>query len=871
VSRLDRTPPRFARALLEAVLPEADAGTATGDLDEEYARFALPQRGRRAADAWYWRQVLLSCPPIVARRAQAFLRGGLGLSSLASDVRFAARVLRRRPTFTFATVATLALGLGVNITVFTVVNAVLIRPLPFTDAHRLVRPLPDELFFLDSGEAAEFAGRMTTLESFASWSRALFLFSSDGEAEEVRGARVSWNHFDMLGTEPRLGRGFVRSDAASDDALILSHGLWVRRFGADPSVVGQTVDMFGRDMTVVGVMAREHVPMEFDWEAWRTLPLDPALSAHMGLAGNGRLRDGLSIDDAREEIRRVLPEIWAEGGDLRRDEERAGLQIAPLREWLIGDASDALWALAAATGFVLLLACANVSSLLFTQGGSREREFAVRSALGASRARMMRQRVAEVLLLGLSGGIVALGASGASLGWFRSALPEDLPRADAVVVSPSVLVFTLACAVFAALVAGSLPVLRSFGSGKASVSGATPGAGAGRERTRVRSALVATEMAVAVVLVVGAGLMIRTLASLRAVDPGFIAEAVTTVRPAPSSARYPAGPELEDYYALVSARLEALPGVSSVGAIQFLPMTPGGWWTSYRPEGRSLLEGENAPNTAVRVVLGSYFETMRIPLLRGRTLEARDGEEDQERVVVVNASFESEAFPGESALGRRVFMGEGPVRVVGVVADVRQSDLRTAAHPEMYVHFGQNPWQRMHMVVRSERAGAVGVSAVRAAVRSVDPDVSMLGPRPMGEVVGGTLGSARLMTTFLTLFGLTGLGLGAVGVYGVTAQTVAERRREIGVRIALGADSYGVASRTVLSGMVPVVVGVVAGLLASAAGTRLLNGLLFEVAATDPGTFMTAPFVLLGVAVLSLSVPAWRASRLDPATTLREE
>lgn len=859
-------PPRLARALLEWLLPADDAGSATGDLDEEYARYVRPTRGWVRANLWYWRQVLLSAPRMLSRRRPS--RAGV-LGQVLSDVRFAGRVLRRRPGFTVATVGTIGLALAVNTTVFSVVNAVLVRPLPFTNVDRLVRPLPDALFFTNSAEAQRIAERMTSFEAFVPWGRTLFLFTGSDGAEEVRGARVGWNHFDVLGVTPLLGRTFVRDDALADDAIVLGHGLWERRFGGDPDIVGTTVDLYGRLVTVIGVLSPDHVPLEFDWEAWRAMPLDPARTEGMGLAATGLLRDGIGLQQSLDELKVVLPEIWAESGYVATPEDRAGIAMAPLRSWLVGDSRPALLVLSGAVLLVLLLGCANVSNLFITQSGARAREFAVRAALGGSRRRVASQLIVEVALISCLGGVVALALSTLSLGWFRATLPADLPRAAHVSISPAVVIFTVAITIAAALLTGLFPALRSSAGSLAGLQGR--GEGTGRDRRRVRSLLVGAEMALAVILIVGAGLMVRTLTTLQSVDPGFEADGIVTFRPSPPSNRYPLGPELTAYYDRLTEELARSRGVTSVGAIQFLPMTPGGWWDSYRPEGRVFGDDENTPSVAMRVVRGAYFEAMRIPLLSGRTLGEADSEEDALPVAVVNRSFEAEAFPGESAVGREVVTSVGTLRVVGVVGNVHQSDLRSGSHAELYLPFGLSPWRRMHMVVRTDGASSDDLQAVAAAARAIDSDVALLGPRAMNDVVGGTIVSARLVATLLSLFGLVGLGIGAIGVYGVTAQTVAEQKREIGIRLALGADAAKVASKTVKDGLVPVAVGVTLGLVGALLGGRVLEGLLFGVEARDPGTFLTAPVLLLLVAILSLAVPARRATRVDPVRTLQAE
>lgn len=859
-------PPRWARTLLERLQLDGDDGALVGDLDEEYRRHIHPERGRWRADLWYVRQVVGSAPSLAGRVLAAWLDGTRGVGG---DVRVAVRVLRRRPGFTLSTLGTLTLTLGVATSVFSVVHAVLLRPLPFEEPERLVRPLPDELFYLGGQDLESFAEGMTTLESFAAWGRTLALFVTDEDAEEVRGARVTWNHFDVLGTAPHLGRSFVRDDALADEAIMISHGLWTRRFGADPDVVGRSVRLSDGTATVIGVMGPDHVPMEYDWEVWRPLPADPEARGGNALAGYGRIAVGRSTDDVTAELRRVLPAVWAEGGYEATDEDRAGMTVETLTTWLLGDVRVSLRTLFGAALLVVLLACVNVSNLVLAQIQEREREFAVRAALGGRRLRLARQRLIELLILCGVGGGVAFGAALASFGALTSALPADLPRLGAVSMSTPVVLFTVAVTLGSVLVIGVVPTLaRGDRAGVPTGAGKTTGSLGSR---RLRSALVSTQMALAVVLVVGAGLMVRSLTSLRTVDPGFDVEGIQTVRPAPSTASYPDEAALTTYYDEVFRSLERLPGVRTVGGIQFLPMTPGGWWGSYRPEGRPVdTDGEDL-TTARRIVSGSYFEAMGVDVVAGRALTAADDAAGAEPVVVVNQTFGEEAFPGTDPVGRTVEMNDGVVRIVGVVADVRQSDLRTTAHPEMYMPYGARAWRRMHIVVRSEDASAPTSSVIADAVRSVDPSVPLLGPRTLREVVGGTFGATPLVTGLLTLFGAVGLLLGAVGVYGVTTQAVAERRREIGIRIALGAESRRVASRTIALSMRSAVVGVAVGWLVAVTASRLLEGLLFGVDPLDVGTFLVAPAGLAFVALIASAVPAIRATRVDPVRTLREE
>lgn len=547
-------PPRGARTLLDWLLRAEDAAL-TGDLDEEYARFVRPARGKRQAAVWYWRQVLLTMPRLVRRRIST---SGGGWSSLSADAQLALRLLRRRPRYVLAIVGTLALALGANTTVFTVVHSVLLRPLPYHQPERLVRPVPDELFFLNSREAQRLSSASATLESVAAWARTLFLFTDGDAAEEVRGAMVAWNHFDVLGAQPHIGRTFARDDAERQDAILLSHGLWVRRFGSDPDIIGKPLDLYGRSVNVVGVMGAGHVPIEFDWEAWRPMPLDPEATAGMGMAATGRLRPGVTMVEAEADLRRALTAVWSESGDVITPEDAADIRVIGLDAWLFGDARSTAVVLVVAVGLVLLLACANVASLVITEGGRRRRELAVRSALGGSRARLARQLFLEVLVLTAAGGLFGLIGSIVSQEWFAARLPQDIPRVGEIQMGGTAFAFTSVVTLFAAFLTGVVPALRAANSSTSALAtGSTVVVGLGPKGARFRAGLVAAETAIALALLVSTGILARSFVSLRLADPGFDAAGVITVRTSPPSSRYPDGADLAAYYGSTDDRARA--------------------------------------------------------------------------------------------------------------------------------------------------------------------------------------------------------------------------------------------------------------------------------------------------------------------------
>lgn len=860
-------PPRLARTLFRWFSAPLYGGAALGDLDEEYRRFVRPDRSRLSADLWYWRQVLGSIPRLLARRSP-ILNG-----DLRRDVSQAFRVLVRRPAFTIATVCTLGLGLGVNTAAFSVVNAVLVRPLPYDNADRVVRPLPSSLFFLDASQALRLRERLTTVEDLAAWGRTLLLFDNGSEAVEVRGATVDWNHFSMLGARARLGRTFVREDAVAGDVIILSHGFWRRFFGGDPSVVGTTVVVSGAPVRIVGVMGPDYVPMETDWQAWRTNSPDPE-RATTALAVNLMRRPGVPLGEVESEFVSVWQGMLEEGRYEATAEERAAMVVVPLREWLLGDARASLLVLFGAVSLILLLACVNVANLLVAQLGRRGREFGIRSALGGGGGAVVRQVLVELGLLAVMGGALGLGLAWLVASSLPGLLPAQLPRAGGVTVSPGVLLYGLLATLVATGFAGVVPVVRSSRDGAVEnpASGSRTVTG-GRGRSRLRSILVAAEMAFAVLLVVGAGLMVRSFAALNSVDPGFDPEGVVTVKPAPPSSRYPGAEDLVQYYDRVTAELAALPGVESVGGIQFLPMTSGGWWSVYRPEGEAYAEDQALPRVAIRLLMPGYLETMGQALLEGRDIGPDDAESDR-MGVLVNETLARAAFGDVDATGRLLWLGADlstPVRVVGVVADVRQTDLRTPTHREIYMPSAYTAFRRMHLVVRAAGDPRALLGPVATAVQRVDGRVPLDGPRLVTDVIGGTYSETRLLTGLLGLFGVIAVLVGAIGVYGVSAQAVSERLREIGVRIALGADGSSVATATVAHGMIPVGGGLATGLVAAFLSVRLLESQLFGVAARDPVTLTVGPAVLAAVAFASTLLPAFRASRVDPVEVLRHD
>jgi predicted permease len=844
------------------------SGAVRGDLDEEFARYQVPARGRMRAHVWYWGQVLRTAPRLVAGvRGQK--RAGSVAGRVVDDIAQAIRVLRRRPRSTALIVGTLGLGLGANAAVFSLVHSIILRPLPFENSDRLVRIRPDVLFYTQLGEARALAEASATIEAGLPWGRTLLLFTDADPAAEVRGAEVEWDHFDRLGTRPLLGRGFRRDDAAAEspDAIVIAHGLWVRRFGADPLVVGRRVEVRGQSRTIVGVMGPDHVPMEPDWEAWSPLPLDAELAAGSAMAMNALLRPGVTLDEAHDDVRRAFAEVWARRGSIATAEELAGMTIVPLRDHLLGRVDRPLGVLLGSVLAVLLLACANVANLRLAEGSSRKVEIAVRSSLGASRMRILGQLLWEVILLAVLGSGLALLLAWTFHAWGVQRLPQGLPRSSEWAVGGVVVAYTLAAALLAVLLSGVLPAWHTAaGRGAAGIA-----RGGRSSASRLSGALIMAEMAGSVVLLVGAGLMLRSFAALRDVDPGFEAEGAVAVRVVPSGIWSTSAEGVEGFYRRVEGEAGGLRGFEAVGSIMFLPMTPGGAYAAFREFGAAETTADS-PSTSFRIITPGYLAAMGVALRAGRTF---DGSEEAGGVEVglVNETLARQAFGAEDAVGRMLMVGrEEPraIQVIGVVADVRQSDLREAGMPELYRPLAQQVQGSMYVVARTDLDPSDALAALQASIKTVDSNAVLSRSATVSDVVGRTLGQTRSVAQLLTLFSVVALVLGAVGVYGVASHAVARQRREIGIRLALGARADQEARRTVGVGLRPVLAGLGVGIAVAMAGSGVLSTLVYGVGTRDLGTFLAVPLVLALAAVASIGVPAIRVTAIDPVRSLQD-
>ncbi len=796
------------------------------------------------------------------------------VGELLHDLRFAVRVLARRPGFTIVAVATLALGIGANTAVFSVVNSILVRPLPFAHSNELVSVWPNR--FLSYRELEAFRERARSMQDFGgvvlSWNAAL---TGEGDPAQLIGSRTTVNLFRLLGVPAALGRTFAPQDGAlgAEPVVVLSHDVWRARFGTDPAAIGRRIMLDGVAHTVIGVMPPGFELGQNNTEIWQPLIEDPEEWYYRGggMLAIARLAAGASVHGANDEFRTLVADLreeFALPDDYGRD-----ASIVSLKDRLVGDVRATLLLLLGAAGLILLIACANLGNLLLTRASGRARELAVRAALGATRGRLVLQLLTESAVLAIAGGIAGLALAAVTVRVITSLLPADTPRIAGIGIDFTVLAASALFAIASGLAFGIAPALIGTRTNLQRALRGLPGiASIGGQR--LRGAFVIAEVALALMLVVGTGLMLRTLWNLNRVNLGFEPRSVLSMKVQPTGERVRTWEQRRLFYREVFDRIEALPGVISVGAIQHLPLSGGGWGSSVESDGQAPAAGEALPVVGWRVVGEKYFRSMSIPLLAGRPFEPSDGPEAQP-VIVVNRALADRFWPGEDPIGRRLRAEQATggewATVVGMVGNVRHARLEDEAIPEMYRPLEQYTHGGMTLTVRTESNPALVTRVVQEAIWSVDPDVPISGVRTVEQVVSASAARPRLILTLLGAFAAVGLFLGALGIYGVIAYTVRQKRREIGIRIALGALPAAVIGSVVAGGLRYAFIGVVIGAAGALSLARVMQGLVFGISVNDPLTLLaTAAFVLATAAVASF-VPARQAARLDPSVVLREE
>jgi putative ABC transport system permease protein len=820
------------------------------------------------------------------------------MTGLRQDLRYALRGLRQRPAFTLVAVLTLALGIGANTAIFSVVNGVLLRALPYDRPERLAmiwgHRTQEPQAELSVPELWDFRERTHAFAAVAAFSDGNINLTGSGMPERIRAGYITANAPGLLGVTPALGRGFTAEEdlPGGPPAVLLGDGLWRRRFGADPGVIGRVLTLDDTPTTVVGVMPPGfQLPSHYAGaprEMWAPMQLDPAINR--GVRGwhflevIGRLRDGVTLDAASAETATLMRGMLATY-PMEYTPEFTG-SATPVDQEVVGNVRPALLVLLGAVALLLLIACANVAGLLLARSEARQREIALRTALGAGRSRLVRQLLTESLLLAAAGGLVGLLLAVWGVQGLVLAAPPSVPRLDAVGIDLRVLGYTLGVTLVTGILFGLAPALHAV---RSDLTGALTDGGragtTGRHRQRVRQGLVMGQVAVALVLVTGAGLLVQSFFRLRQVDPGFVPEHLLTARVELSPVRYQANDVKRRFYDNLLQRLRAMPGVRSAASARALPMTGrleiGDW--------SFVLEGQAASPPLPtdwhpadwQVVSPGYFATMGIPVLQGRDFTESD-RLGAPGALIVNRTLARQVWPNGDALGRRVLLGGGGAdsvwrTVVGVVGDVRHRGLTASPRPEMFLPYAQFPAgtgtapPSMHVVLRTQGDPAALASALGAAVAAIDPDVPLSAVQTMEGAMGSWAAERRLVMLLVSGFALVALVLGSVGIYGVMAHVVAQREREIGVRMALGALPGQILRLVVSQSAWLVGAGIVAGTIGALAVTRVLAGLLFQVRPTDPLTFLGTAFVLILAAAGATLVPALRAVRTDPAHALRSD
>jgi putative ABC transport system permease protein len=800
------------------------------------------------------------------------------MNTLIQDIRYGLRMLLKYKGFTAVAVIALALGIGANTAIFSLVNGVLLRPLAFPNPEHIV-------YFEGNCPSAGINESNISFLDFQDWSQQTDLFAStaaywtasanlgaDGaEPERVPRAGVTSGFFSVLGVQPFLGRAFIPEDdkPGTISAAIISHGLWKRRFGSDPAIVGKQVQISSRPITILGVM-----PPGFEYpeqtQVWVTsaVNLSEEPRDNRSWSAIARLNPGIDLKRAQTQVSAINARLAEQFHETNKGWD---VRLWTLHERLVREVKPSLLALLGAVGLVLLIACANVANLLLARSATRQKEIAIRAAMGASRGRVLRQMLTESVLLSIIGGIAGLLLSIWLTDVLMSIVPEGAPRPEHVGIDYRVLTFALGMSLMTGIIFGIVPALQAS---KLDVNSALKEGGRteGHRRTSARSLLLISEVALSLMLLIGAGLLIKSFLRLQEVRPGFNPHNVLMGMVALPGAKYK-DQQFAEFFRQLKERLEAAPGVQAVGGGINIPLAASGYsiGRGFIPEGRPLTRDEDI-DANFSTITGDYFKAFQIPLLAGRTFDLRDNP-DAPKVVIINETAAKKHFgsPAE-AIGKRLTIWHDekfPRDIIGVVGDTKPAALTADSGAQIYVPHAQDPqWNFMAMVIRTAGDPAAFATTFRREVQALDKDQPVYNVRTMDDVVMNSLGTRRVSMQLFAVFAAAALLLAAVGIYGVLAYSVTQRTQEIGIRMALGAQKSDVLSLVIRQGMLLTVIGVAVGLVGAFALTRLIASLLFGVAATDPLTFVAIPLLLLFVALVACYLPARRAARLDPKVAL---
>lgn len=865
------TPPKISHWILRRAARWVREERFVGDLQVLFVHESA-RRSRPSARWWYRRQVLsfLRCVFSIRRVAFSTDERSHPIRDAGTDIRYALRLLRKAPGFSAAAVLTLALGIGANTAMFGVVYTVVLRPLSIPEPESLAR-LHGPAF--SESEVENWREKARSLSAVSGYSSpTTFSLTGSGEPRAVVGSRVSANYFSTLGI-PVVGRGFVADEelAGGAGAVVVSHDFWQGVMGGETSALGTELTLSNTVRTVVGILPEGVEPLQRGVEIYVPLSIDRASPTYGGgtyLRMLGRLSEGVLPGQATSELRSLFREevddpAWA-----------TAVFVQPFRAAMVAGVRQTLYVLLGAVGLVLLVACTNIAALLLARGTHREREIALRMALGASRGRVVRQLGTESIVLGAIGGVVGVTLAVWATGSLRGLLPADMPRVDTLAVDAKVLAFGLGLSLLSSIAFGTLPVLhavRGRDAARRILSGGRVHAGNGRWYSG--QWLVAGQIATTVVLLIGSALMLKSIAGLMDVDLGFSTEEVIIMRLRPKAQPdWTSLTPVSQYYAEVSARVRALPGVEDVGMSQLLPINAMQERGIYDAAGSALADGE-WDMAIYHMATPGYFTVLEIPLVRGRFFTDSD-RADAAPVAIINQTMARRLWPNGDAIGKVIHpFGHSrvPVSVIGVVADTRQRGIALEPEQELYRPLSQALRLEMYTFIRTSRSAAAIVPSVRLAVSEVDDQALVSDIVTGDDLVRATVADQRLLATLLTVFGAVTLLLGIVGVYGVTAFTVSQRHREFGLRLAIGARPDQLVTGVLRSGLPSAAVGIVAGLAGAVAGTRLLAANLHEVSTLDPLTFAAVPATLLAVSVLAMYLPARKVLGTNPTEALRAD
>ncbi|MEE9577903.1 MAG: ABC transporter permease [Gemmatimonadota bacterium] len=881
----------LARAIVARTIWDSDGEDVVTNLDEIY-HARLESHGRAAAGLWYWGQALTFGPRVWLdprgrrtpsdRRDRSIL--AVWLDDLRTDAWFAVRGFRRSPGFTGVSIATLALGIAANTLIYALVSSAVLRPPPFPDPDRLVWVWPSGELSLTMASFVELERRLDNVGELTAFASREFAIRGGERPDEVLGVSVSPNHFGVLGRPPAEGRGFSAEEAqpGAEPVALISHELWLSHFGEDPSILGSRVDLFtaaaipmvpgaftGAPHTVIGVLPPDYRPFGYRVDVVTPLVADPDDSAfyQMGeLSVLGRLAPEATAEQMRLGLVSAAQRIPGLEQDLELVSEQ---EVISLHTALTGHVRPALFLSLGAVTIVLLIACANVANLMLARTQSRRRELAVRAALGADRGRVARQLLTESAILATAAGAVGVGAAWILLPRLIPFLPAELALpGDAIRVDGVVLMLVAGALLVTLALAGLLPALRGTGALLSVVVGHRKGVGGNPRANRTNQILVVTQLALAAMLVSGAGLLLRSFAHLTDVETGFSARNVMTVRVAPSDARYADTELRRAFYERALAGVRSIAGVDAAGAIHFLPVADGGPSVYFLSDPT---DPESHQLTGYRVVTPDYLETMQIPLLEGRSLVDTDVA-GAPLVGLVNRTLAERLWPDRDPVGQRLYRTSGQewFTVVGVTGDVRQSALGLPPNAEAYLPMAQSQWaSAMTIVLRSASGGPRLAQQVEDVIWSVDPDVPITRTAPLEELMSASIAGPRFYSVLFSLFALLALLLGVIGIYGVMSYIVRQRTDEIGIRLALGATGRRILLGEILRASRVSAVGILVGLAGAIASSRVLTSLLYEVSPFDPAVFLTAAAVLGIVAVGAAFIPARRAAGVDPVVSIR--